>query len=68
MNVSTRQPDLMNAPLPLFDMMTGQQIVSEPSAPIQTGSMTLNNADMVHVQLLDRMVVVPSAIVNVSSQ
>ncbi len=58
----------MNAPLPTFDMMTGQPIISaQPiSANAAAAAMLANDSDVVHVQLLDRMIVVPRAVVNVS--
>ncbi len=60
----------MNAPLPAFDMMTGQPIVSTQQVPASAAAaaMLANDSDVVHVQLLDRMIVVPRAIVNVSVQ
>jgi len=58
----------MNAPLPAFDMMTGQPIVSAQPVPASAAAATMlaNDSDVVHVQLLDRMIVVPRAVVNVS--
>ena len=58
----------MNSPLPTFDMMTGQQLETQPSAPMQTATTAAHDSNVVLVQLLDRMVAVPSAIVNVSLQ
>ncbi len=60
--------DVMNAPLPAFDMMTGQPIVSAQPVPASAAAATMlaNDSDVVHVQLLDRMIVVPRAVVNVS--
>lgn len=58
----------MNPPLPTFDMMTGQQVIQGSVMPPETAAMIVNESDVVHVQLLDRMVVVPSAIINVSLQ
>ena len=60
----------MNAPLPTFDMMTGQPTVSARpvSANAAAAAMLANDSDVVHVQLLDRMIVVPRAVVNVSVQ
>lgn len=62
--------DVMNAPLPTFDMMTGQPVASaQPvSASAAAAAMLANDSDVVHVQLLDRMIVVPRAVVNVSVQ
>ncbi len=62
--------DVMNAPLPTFDMMTGQPVASaQPvSASAAAAAMLANDSDIVHVQLLDRMIVVPRAVVNVSFQ
>lgn len=56
----------MNAPLPTFDMMTGQPLVSaQPvAASAAAATMLANDSDVVHVQLLDRMIVVPRAVVN----
>lgn len=48
--------------------MTGQQLVPGPSVPLQKATVLGNQSEVVPVQLLDRMVVVPSAIVNVSLQ
>ena len=61
---------VMNAPLPTFDMMAGQPIVSAKpvSANAAAVAMLANDSDVVHVQLLDRMIVVPRAVVNVSVQ
>lgn len=56
----------MNTPLPTFDMMTGQQIVPGATKPNSLLPTTVPSADVAHVQLLDRIVVVPKAIVNVS--
>lgn len=58
----------MNAPLPTFDMMTGQQIISQPPVQRQSASMQCDQSNVVHLQLLDRLVVVPSAVVHVSLQ
>lgn len=55
----------MNAPLPTFDMMTGQPVVAH-SVSATAAAMLANDSDVVHVQLLDRMIVVPREIVNVS--
>ena len=55
-----------NAPLPQYDMMTGQLVTDAPPASANAAAMMANHADVVHVQLLDRMIVVPTAIVNVS--
>lgn len=55
----------MNAPLPTLDMMTGQPLVAQP-VPATAAAMLANDSDVVHVQLLDRMIVVPREIVNVS--
>jgi len=62
--------DVMNAPLPTFDMMTGQPVASaQPvSASAAAAAMLANDSDVVHVQLLDRMIVVRRAVVNVSVQ
>ena len=58
----------VNPPLPTYDMMTGQLLTSTPKVSANAAAMTANHADVVHVQLLDRMIVVPRAIVNVSLQ
>lgn len=57
-----------NAPLPQYDMMTGQLVTDAPLASVNAAAMMANHADVVQVQLLDRMIVVPTAIVNVSLQ
>ena len=54
-----------NAPLPTYDMMTGQLVPSAPQVSANAAAMMANHTDVVHVQLLDRTVVVPRAIVNV---
>ena len=58
----------MNPPLPQYDMMTGQLVTDPPPILANAAAMMANHADVVHVQLLDRMVVVPTAVVNVSLQ
>ena len=60
--------DVMNAPLPTFDMMTGQPLVSAQPIPASAAAAATlaNDSDVVHVQLLDRMIVVPRVVVNVS--
>ena len=57
-----------NAPLPQYDMMTGQLVTEMLPVSANAAAMMANHADVVHVQLLDRMVVIPTAIVNVSLQ
>lgn len=58
----------VNAPLPTYDMMTGQLVTSRCHISTKAAAMMANHADVVHVQLLDRMIVVPREIVNVSLQ
>ena len=57
-----------NPPLPQYDMMTGQLVTDAPPVLANAAAMMANHADVVHVQLLDRMIVVPTAVVNVSLQ
>ena len=57
-----------NLPLPQYDMLTGELLTDAPPVSTNAAAMMANHADVVHVQLLDRMVVVPTAIVNVSLQ
>lgn len=55
-----------NPPLPQYDMMTGQLVTDASPVFTNAAAMMANHADVVHVQLLDRMIVVPTAVVNVS--
>ena len=57
-----------NPPLPQYDMMTGKLVTDAPPVLANAAALMANHADVVHVQLLDRMIVVPTAIVNVSLQ
>lgn len=56
-----------NPPLPNYDMMTGQLVTKVPARSANAADVLVNHADVVHVQLLDRMILVPRAIVNVSA-
>lgn len=47
-------------------MMTGQLVTDASPALTNAAAMMANHADVVHVQLLDRIIVVPTAVVNVS--
>ncbi|KAL3152713.1 hypothetical protein ABBQ38_012304 [Trebouxia sp. C0009 RCD-2024] len=53
-----------NPPLPNYDMMTGQLVTKVPARSANAADVLVNHADVVHVQLLDRMILVPRAIVN----
>ncbi len=64
--VVVHQLVVMNAPLPTYDMMTGQQVAAAQPVSANAAATLANDADVVHVQLLDRMIVVPRAVVNVS--
>lgn len=53
-----------NPPLPNYDMMTGQLVTNMPPLPANGVDVMVNHADVVHVQLLDRMILIPRAIAN----
>lgn len=57
-----------NPPLPNYDMMTGQLVTNMPPLPANGVDVMVNHAHVVHVQLLDRMILIPRAIANVSAQ